>query len=537
MNNKKLQVWLPLLFSLVLIAGMYFGFRLRENTPATNGFFKRNSKTSMQEVLDLVKMRYVDPVNPDSLQVNALNEIMNELDPHSVYIPASSLQEVNEDMAGNFEGIGVEFNIFYDTVHVLHVIANGPSDKAGLQVGDRIIRVNGQDITGTKITTDEVKKKMRGPRGTQVEVTVFRNGQTKSFNITRGTIPLPSLDAAYMLTNTTGYIKLNKFSETTYEEFMKALEELKKKNIQHLVLDLRGNGGGLMNEAVDIADEFLSDDKLIVYTEGKNVKRREYRCKRPGLFEEGELAVLVDEFSASASEVLAGALQDWDRATIIGRRSFGKGLVQEQYTLSDGSAIRLTVARYYTPAGRSIQRSYEKGKKVYMEDLIERYNNGEMLHPDSIKAANGKFYETKIKKRKVYGGGGIMPDVFVPVDTGKIEKNTLQLFTNGALNKFMYYYFLEHRSEISKYKQVSDFVSNYTDLEDAWNALINFAARDTISLKNISPADKDYIKKRIKAQLARYQWRMEGYYEVMNSFDPVIRKAVEELSKGKKQSD
>lgn len=534
MNKKKLQIWLPLIFSLVLIGGMYFGFRLRENTPAANGFFSKDRKTSMQEVLDLVKMRYVDPVNPDTLQAKALNEIMSELDPHSVYIPARNLQEVNEDMAGKFEGIGVEFNIFYDTVHVLHVIAQGPSDKAGLQVGDRIIKVNGQDITGSRITTDEVKKLMRGPRGTQVDVTISRNGQTKTVSITRGTIPLPSLDAAYLLDSNTGYIKLNKFSETTYEEFMLALEGLKKKNIQKLILDLRGNGGGLMNEAVDIADEFLSDDKLIVYTEGKNVNRREYRCKRPGLFEEGELAVLVDEISASASEVLAGALQDWDRAVIVGRRTFGKGLVQEQYMLSDGSAIRLTVARYYTPVGRSIQRSYEKGKKVYMEELIDRYNNGEMVHPDSIKAVQGKYYETKLKKRKVYGGGGILPDVFVPIDTGKLEKNTLLLFANGALNKFMYYYYLQHREEISRYKSAADFVARFTIPEDAWKELTNFAARDTIQLNNISAADKTYILKRIKAQLARFQWRSEGYFEVLNSFDAGIKQALKELSKTSK---
>jgi carboxyl-terminal processing protease len=537
MSNKKLQVWLPLVFSTVLIGGMYFGFRLRENTPSGNGFFKTDRKTSMQEVLDLVKLRYVDSVSPDSLQSNAINEMMNELDPHSVYIPASNLQEVNDDMAGNFEGIGVEFNIFYDTVHVLHVLANGPSDKAGLQVGDRIIKVNGENIAGISINSDDVKKKMRGPRDTQVEVSVLRNSETKQFKITRGTIPLPSLDAAYLLDKTTGYIKLNKFAETTYEEFMAALEELKKKDIQKLVLDLRGNSGGLMNEAVEIADEFLSDDKLVVFTEGLNVKRREYKCKRPGLFEEGELVVLVDEFSASASEVLTGALQDWDRATIIGRRTFGKGLVQEQYSLSDGSAIRLTVARYYTPVGRSIQRSYEKGKKVYMDDLIERYHNGEMVHPDSIKAANGKFFETKVKKRKVYGGGGIMPDVFVPIDTGKIEKNTLLLFTDGSMNIFMYDYYVRHRNEINKYNTPGDFVSKYNNLEDAWKTLVVFAAKDTIDLKNISAPDKDYLKKRIKALLARYQWRSEGYYEVMNSFDPGVKKAIEELSKTKKQSN
>jgi carboxyl-terminal processing protease len=534
MGNKKLQVWLPLLLSVILIAGMYFGFRLRENTPAGTGFFKTDRKTSLQEIMDLVKTRYVDPVNLDSLQYNAINEMMSELDPHSVFIPATSLQEVNDDMAGNFEGIGVEFNFFYDTVHIVHVLAGGPSDKAGLQVGDKLIKVNNENITGPAITTDDVKKRIKGQRGTTVDILVLRNAETKEFKITRGTIPLPALDAAYMLDNNTGYIKLNKFSETAYEEFMKALEDLQKNPMKKLVLDLRDNGGGLMNEAVDIADEFLSDDKLVVFTEGLNVKRREYRCKRPGLFEEGELVVLVDEMSASASEVLTGALQDWDRATIIGRRTFGKGLVQEQYSLSDGAAIRLTVARYYTPVGRSIQRSYDKGKKEYMDDFMERYHNGELVNADSIKAGNGKIFVTKLKKRKVYGGGGITPDYFIAIDTGSIGKNIVRLFNSGALNNFMYKYYLQQRNELNKFKSAGEFISGYTDQENAWKALVEFSAKDTIDLKNIAVADKEYVQKRIKAQLAMYQWRTEGYYEVLNSFDPAIKKAMEELAKTKK---
>ena len=537
MANKKLQVWLPLLFSMILIAGMYFGFRLRENTPAGTGFFKTDRKTSLQEILDLVKTRYVDSVNLDSLQLNAINEMMNELDPHSVFIPSGSLQEINDDMAGNFEGIGVEFNFFYDTVHIVHVLANGPSDKAGLQVGDKLIKVNNENITGPAIKTEDVKKRIKGPRGTSVDILVLRNSEAKEFKIIRGTIPLPALDAAYMLDINTGYIKLNKFSETAYEEFMKALEGLQKNPMKKLVLDLRDNGGGLMNEAVDIADEFLSDDKLVVFTEGQNVKRREYRCKRPGLFEEGELVVLVDELSASASEVLAGALQDWDRAIIIGRRTFGKGLVQEQYSLRDGGAIRLTVARYFTPVGRSIQRSYNKGKKEYIDDFLERYNNGELVNADSIKNGNEKMFVTKLKKRKVFGGGGITPDFFVAIDTAAIGKNTIRLFNSGALNNFMYKYYLQQRSELNNFKNAGDFLSGYNNQENAWKALVEFSAKDTIDLKNISSEDKAYVQKRIKAHLARYQWRTEGYYEVLNSFDPAIKKAMEELAKTKKQPD
>jgi len=535
MVNKKFQVWLPLLFSIVLIAGMYFGFRLRENTPAGKGFFKANTKTTLQQVLDLIKTRYVDSVKLDTLQNNAINVMMSELDPHSIFIPATNLQEVNDDMAGNFDGIGVEFNIFYDTVHIVHVIANGPSEKAGLEVGDKLIKVNNENITGAAFNSDEIKKRMKGQRGSIVDVSVLRNSEIKQFKITRGSIPLPALDASYKLDSITGYIKLSKFSETAYEEFMRALEDLQKTPLKKLVLDLRGNGGGLLNEAVDIADEFLSDDKLVVFTEGLNVDKREYRCKRPGLFEEGDLVLLVDELSASASEVLAGALQDWDRATIIGRRTFGKGLVQEQYPLNDGSAIRLTVARYYTPVGRSIQRSYSKGKKEYMDNIMERYHNGEMLNADSIKAGNGKIFITKLKKRKVYGGGGIIPDVFVAIDTGKIGKNILQLFSDGTLNNFLYKTYISERNEISHFKNPMDFSAHYPGMKNTWELLVDFAAKDSIDLRTITKEDKDFTEKRIKAQLARYQWRSEGYYEILNSFDPAIRKTMEVLYTAQKQ--
>jgi carboxyl-terminal processing protease len=530
MVNKKLQVWLPLVFSIVLIGGMYFGFELRDNSPSGKSFFRPDKKSTLQEILDLVKLRYVDPVRTDTLQYKAINEMMGQLDPHSVFIPASELQEVNEDLTGNFEGIGVEFNIFYDTVHVVHVLVNGPSDKAGVQVGDRIIKVNDVTIAGKAISSDDVKKKIRGERGSVVKITVLRSSSLKDISITRGTIPLPALDAAYLLDKNTGYIRLNKFSETSYEEFMQALEDLQKQQITKLVLDLRGNGGGLMNEAVDITDEFLSDDKLVVYTEGLNVKRREYRCKRPGLFETGDLAVLVDELSASASEVLAGALQDWCRATIIGRRTFGKGLVQEQYSLSDGSALRLTVARYYTPKGRSIQRAYDKGKEKYLEEIVDRYENGEAVHLDTSKVANGKIYKT-VCGDSVYGGGGITPKIFVSLDTGRLHSNVSRLYISGLLNNFYYNYYILRRQEINKYNSASEFNSRYNNMEDAWNSLVTAALKDSIDLNKVSEADKNYLKKRIKAQLARYRWRTEGYYEVLNSSDPVIKKALEVLSK------
>jgi len=530
MGNKKLQVWLPLIFSIVLIGGMYFGFKLRENTPSGTGFFKADKKTSLQQILDLVRQRYVDPVNIDSLQGSAIDEMMGHLDPHSIYIPPSNLQEVNEDLAGNFEGIGVEFNIFSDTVHIVHVIADGPSDKAGLQVGDKIIKVNNENVAGASISSDEIKKKIRGERGTPVKITVLRKNEQKEISITRGTIPIPAIDAAYMLDQKTGYIKLNKFSETAYEEFMQSLEALQKNKLSNLVLDLRGNGGGLMREAVAIADQFLDDEKLVVYTQGANVPRIDYKCRTPGLFEQGGLVVLVDELSASASEVLAGALQDWCRATIVGRRTFGKGLVQEQYSLSDGGAIRLTIARYYTPKGRSIQRSYQSGKEKYLEEIADRYENGEVTHLDTSKVINGKIYKTQCGDT-VYGGGGITPKYFVGLDTGSLHRNVTKLYLSGSLSNFMYIYYIRHMDEINKFNTPQDFTAHYNDLEDMWQELVAYAAKDSIDLREVSPADKDYLQKRIKAQLARYKWRAKGYYEVINGDDPAIKKALEVLEK------
>ena len=529
MGNKKLQVWLPLIFSVVMIAGMFFGFNLHKQT-GNNKFFAVNKRNSLEEALALIKLRYVDSVHLDTLEEGAIQQMMNGLDPHSIYIPASNLKEVNDDIAGNFEGIGVEFNIFYDTVHVLYVIPNGPSDKAGVKVADRILKVNGESIAGKGIKTDEVKKLIRGPGNSQVVLTILRNNQPMNIPIIRGRIPVHSMDAAYMIDKTTGYIKLNKFSENTYAEFMEGMESLQEQGLKKLILDLRGNGGGLMNEAVQIADEFLDGRKLIVYTEGTNTPKREYTAKRNGIFEAGKLVVLVDELSASASEILSGALQDWDRATIVGRRTFGKGLVQEQYELSDGSAIRLTVARYYTPVGRSIQRSYDKGKKIYMDEIWQRYNNGELLHEDSNKVNNGKVYKTFLQKRNVYGGGGIMPDVFVPIDTNDLQKNVTLLYLEGTFNNFVYSYYMQNLPKFNQYKSATDFAQRFPGINDAWNQLVSYALKDTIYLKNIPARDQGGIKDRLKAYLARYKWRNEGFYEVLNMEDPVIKKALEVIA-------
>jgi carboxyl-terminal processing protease len=529
MGNKKLQVWLPLIFSLIMIGGMYFGYNLHRETGGKN-FFGSNKENTLQEAVDLIKSKYVDSVRLDTLQENAIGQMMNELDPHSVYIPASELQEVNEDLEGKFEGIGVEFNIFSDTVNVLYVVADGPGEKAGLQIGDKILKVNDVSLTTKNITSDDVKKMVRGERGSKAVLQILRDNEQLSAMVTRDMIPVSSIDAAYMVNKETGYIRLNKFSDHTYADFMTSLESLKKEGMQKLILDLRGNGGGYMNEATDIADEFLDDEKLIVYTKGNNSPREDYKAKRTGLFESGKLTVLVDELSASASEVLAGALQDWDRATIIGRRTFGKGLVQKQYELSDGSAIRLTVARYYTPLGRSIQRPYDKGKKVYMDEIWQRYSNGEVLYADSNKVSNGKQYKTRNGKI-VYGGGGIMPDVFVPLDTSTFSRSVSRAFVDGSFNSFVYNYYLQHKNEIQQYKDASDYTLHFNHENEMWDQFIKYEGKDSIDIKNVSTKDKDSIEKRLKAYLARFRWRTSGFYQVLNSDDKVIQKALEELAK------
>ena len=386
MGSKKLQVWLPLLFAIVMVVGMFLGFQLKQNTSGGLVFLKNTTRTPLQEIINLIQQKYVDNITPDSLNETVIDEVLSHLDPHSVYIPANELQSANEDLQGNFQGIGVEFQIFNDTVNVVNVIAEGPSFKSGVETGDKIIKVNDTiNVARKNIRPDDIRKLLRGPGGTTVKITVLRSTQLKDIKIERGTIPIPSVDAAYIIASQTGFIRINKFAETTYREFMEAMEKLQKQGMQKLILDLRGNGGGFLGQAADIADEFLNDEKLIVYTQGTKVPRAEYRCKKDGVFEKGKLVVLVDETSASASEILSGALQDWDRATLIGRRTFGKGLVQQQFGLSDGSALRLTIARYYTPLGRNIQKPYDKGREQYEEELIERFHDGEVVRGDTTK--------------------------------------------------------------------------------------------------------------------------------------------------------
>ncbi|HUR11120.1 MAG TPA: S41 family peptidase [Flavitalea sp.] len=527
---KKIQVWLPLLFAIVMVTGMWVGYTLRSNVPLSREFLESHKGSSLQEVMELVNQNYVDPVSTDTLTEDAVQAMLAHLDPHSVFIPAVHLREVNEDLQGNFQGIGVEFHIISDTVHVISVLMNGPSDQAGLHVGDRFLKVSDSVVAGNHITVDRIKNLLRGPGGSKVSVTLLRDKTVIPATITRGTIPLYSVDAAYMIDAVTGFIHLNKFSGTSYEEFMQAVEKLNKEGMKKLIFDLRDNGGGILSEAVDISDEFLDADKLIVFTKGDKQPKIEYRCKRPGLFEKGRLIVLVDEGSASASEVVAGALQDWDRATIIGRRTFGKGLVQEQFNLSNGAALRLTVARYYTPTGRSIQKPYVAGRDAYNEEVATRFQNGEVLHPDSVFVEKGPAFKTT-RGKTVYGGGGITPDIFVPFDTTGFTGDLSALFYDQAFGKFIYRYYIQHKNDFDQYKNPADFSIRYTDTKTALNDLFQLVGSDSLRIENLSEHDQTELEKRIKTWLARQIWRMDGYYQVNNSYDEVVRRALDELKR------
>jgi carboxyl-terminal processing protease len=524
MGSKKLQVWLPVLFAIVMVAGMMIGYQLKDKS-AGNKFFNLNRRTSIQDLVELIRNRYVDKVNIDSINQLAASELLSHLDPHSVYIPANKVKEANEDLAGNFQGIGVEFLILQDTVNIMHVIEGGPSETAGLKVGDRMLKVNDSvPVAGVQISSDKIRNLLRGPESTEVKLQVLRDGGKKDVVIKRGLIPISPIDAAYMIEPGTGYLRINKFADRTYEAFMLNMEKLQKQGMKQLILDLRGNGGGLLKEAISIADAFLSGDKLIVYTEGENMKRMDYKCGTDGIFETGKLEVLIDETSASASEVLAGALQDWDRATIIGRRSFGKGLVQQPFILTDGSEVRLTIARYYSPLGRNIQKPYTKGKAMYEEELMDRYHNGEVVIGDTSKPT-GKAYKTP-GGHTVYGGGGITPDVFVPLDTTHMDPAAVQLYFKSTINSFVYHYYMNNRPFFDKIKNPEQLVKEFVPGEKEWEGLVGFAKKDTINLAPVTPKGKSDVLRRIQSLMARQIWRAGGFFEVTNRHDMTIQRAL-----------
>ena len=398
MQQKSKQSLMPVVFALIFLMGLAIGYAL-SNRVGGGSFFNGGKGSSLQEISNLIKAKYFDDIGIDSITAYAADEMLSHLDPHSVYIPPTELGSVNDQMDGHFTGIGIMYDCIDDTLNIMRLIKGGPAEKAGILIGDKLLKANDSvNLIGKKVNDASLKKHLRGVEGSRVKLTLLRDGIVKTIELKRASIPISSIDAAYLIDNKTGYIKINKFAERTYEEFMQSLEALQKQKIENLVLDLRGNGGGFMHAATAIADEFLDGDKLIVYTQGNKSERTEFRCKKEGLFEKGKLVVLIDETSASASEVLAGALQDWDRASIIGRRTFGKGLVQEEYQLKDGSAIRITVARYYTPSGRCIQKPYGKGISDYSMEIYKRYKHGEFLHGDSIHFADTvKYFTSKGK--------------------------------------------------------------------------------------------------------------------------------------------
>ncbi|MFY7651348.1 MAG: S41 family peptidase [Chitinophagaceae bacterium] len=528
MQRKKLDIWTPTLLALVMVGGMFIGYDLRGKA-AGDSFFASSRKSTIEEVMSVIESKYVDKVQYDSVSQAVIDEILGKLDPHSSFIPYNKLKEANEELMGNFQGIGIEFQIFDDTIHVLSVVPDGPSFTAGLEQGDKILKANDTILlTKKKLNGDSIRGIFRGEAGTNIKVALLRNGKILEKTITRGNIPVSAIDAAHMLNSKTGYIKINKFGDRTYEEFMQSLEKLQAQKMTQLVLDLRGNGGGLMGEATAIADEFLSGDKLIVYTEGEKSGRFEYRCKKEGLFETGKLVVLIDETSASASEVLSGALQDWDRATIIGRRSFGKGLVQQQFNLSDGSALRLTIARYYTPLGRNIQKDYtHKSKKEYYDAFLEQYENGHLTQQDTIQPATKPFKTPS--GRTVYGGGGITPDIFVPMDSTLLSKETARIYSKSTLNKFAYYYGMQHKNNWKNINNATALLEELNKDATIWNQFNAFATKDSAAINGISTAEKQKMKEYLFALIARHQFRSNGYYQILNNYDLTIRKALEFL--------
>ncbi|MBI5541738.1 MAG: S41 family peptidase [Bacteroidia bacterium] len=501
-----------------------------------NGFSQVGNQAAsykLSRVLDVINMFYVDTVSNDKLVEAAIVEMLKELDPHSVYVSADEVKEMNEPLEGNFEGIGVQFNIYNDTIMVVNPIPGGPSEKLGIRAGDRIIQIDGVNVAGVKIKNNDVFKKLRGKKGTLVTVSIARRNEKDliDYTISRDKIPIYSLNASYMIDKEIGYIKLDRFSATTMTEFGEAISKLKKAGAKDLVLDLTGNGGGYLNTAVDLADQFLEDKKMVVYTQGNNSPRSDYKATNSGEWTDGRLIVLVDEGSASASEIVSGAIQDWDRGVIIGRRTFAKGLVQRPFNLPDGSLIRLTVARYYTPSGRLIQKSYENGFSEYSKDIIHRYNKGELIHADSIHFPDSLKFQTLNSKRNVYGGGGIMPDFFIPLDTNQYSDYYRSLIRKGVINKYVLTYIDNNRTTLKeKYPDFAKFKTEFIVDDVMIDSLVSMATKNSIEKKDDEIAkNKDDMKLFVKGMIANNLWNYSEYWEIINPSRPEYMKAIEVL--------
>ncbi|TAG57584.1 MAG: S41 family peptidase [Cytophagales bacterium] len=534
-KNSKWAIRLPIIVAATLASGIFIGAKMFGTESQKND--PMSSSNKFRDVIHYVSSEYVDTVNTDELTDEAITKMLEKLDPHSVYIPPKDIDMAKAQLKSDFEGIGIEFQIMKDTLMVAGVIPTGPSEQVGLMAGDKILKVDDKNVASVKLTNDDVFKYLRGKKGTKVKVSIKRRNVINllEFIITRDKIPTFSVEAAIMVDDKTGYIKVNRFAEKTYDEFKKGLTDLKAKGVKRLVLDLRGNPGGYMDHATRMADEFLSGDKLIVFTKGKQSRyNQEHRCFIPGDFEKGPIIVLVDEGSASASEIVSGALQDNDRALIVGRRSFGKGLVQMPIPLGDNSEIRLTISRYYTPSGRSIQKPYTKGDgDAYEMDLANRYKKGEFFSPDSIKFDKKLQYLTS-KGRKVYGGGGIMPDIFVPRDTSMFSPYLGELFGRGCIRDFTFEYVVNNKKTLEAIA-FDKFKSEFKITDEMLKDLIKLGEKEKIKyVEKDFNRSKEYLKNILKSMIARGIWNMNGYYQISLEKDEVFIQAMKLFDKADK---
>lgn len=535
MNNRNLRytIYLPIAFALVLITGIWLGTKLSQGNSGQSSLFPAGKQTynKVEDVFEYIVRDYVDTVEIEEMETDAITGMLDVLDPHSQYISSKEFNMVNDHLLGSFEGIGISFRIEKDSITVINPIAGGPSEKVGLMAGDRIVKID--DTLSVGFSNNEAIRKLKGPKGTQVKVAVYRRGVPKliDFTITRDVIPTYSLDVAYMVNDNVGYIKLNKFSATTHEEFAKAVYTLKDQGMQKLILDLRGNAGGYLGAAINISDEFLPAGKLIVYTEGKNRPRNYAFATESGSLTNNDVVVLIDENSASASEIVAGALQDNDKGLIIGRRSFGKGLVQEQMNLPDGSALRLTVARYYTPTGRCIQKPYSKEKmEEYYHETFDRYTNGELTNADSIVFNDSLKYVTPGGKI-VYGGGGIMPDIFIPLITDTIHTYYNLLSNKGLIFQYAFDYTDAHREKLMKYKDFSSFDQGFFMSNADFNDFVDYAEeKGIVDEKENIEISKDKIKVLFKAYVGRNVLDEKGFYPIYHQIDTTFKRALYELN-------
>ncbi len=516
----------PFLFAGIIGIGMFLGYKMKSSLRYSDAA----GSGKIDEIMSLVKANYVDSIATDSVESKAIDNLLMQLDPHSVYIPPQDRQEVDNSMDGEFEGIGIEYYIQKDTLVVTSVINGGPSAEAGLQSGDKIWKVNDSIVAGKKLSNEAITKNLRGASGTKVKVALLRTGKlVPEINITRGKIPMYSVDAAYMLNPNTGYIKINRFAATTYDEFLEKTKLLQKAGMQQLVLDLRDNPGGYLETAVQIVDEMIAGKKKIVYTKARDGKMETSYAGHTGLLETQKIAVLVDEGSASASEVVSGALQDYDRATIVGRRTFGKGLVQQQFDLSNGGALRLTIARYYIPSGRCIQKDYSKGIAAYDDEVESRYTHGELNSKDSIAPKDTTIYKT-LAGRTVFGGGGITPDVFISAKTNQYSKNLSAVIGSGYITEVCTDFYNAQKQSLQQYKGANQFVTQFTVPETMVTSFLQLCKNDTINTA-ITALDKQFVKTRMKAQIAKLLFGAEAQYQVFNLQDDMVLAALAQLGK------